>query len=124
MKRFTVSAGRQIDYKGQPFISINKEGKTPPVEADEITHIIAEALEERVLGTQQDARDLEEYAKPKGLNWKISYKSERGEPRAFHLISDSGKTVYPSQVIGETIDQAIDTIDLASHSSRIGKRRR
>lgn len=43
-KRFTVEAGRQIYRDGKPFISIGREGDTPPVVADEMTHAIATLL--------------------------------------------------------------------------------
>lgn len=41
---YTVSAGRQIDRDGRPFISIDREGDTRPVEADEVTHRIVDLL--------------------------------------------------------------------------------
>ena len=41
---FTVQAGRQIYRDDQPFISIGREGHTHPVDADEITHVIADCL--------------------------------------------------------------------------------
>ena len=43
-KRFTVETGREIHFDGKPFISISREGSTRPVAADEVTHIIAAAL--------------------------------------------------------------------------------
>jgi hypothetical protein len=43
-KKYEVKAGRQIYHQGKPFISINKEGDTRPVEADTITHTIAMLL--------------------------------------------------------------------------------
>ena len=43
-KPFTVEPGREIYLNGEPFISIHREGSTKPVEADDVTHFIAEAL--------------------------------------------------------------------------------
>lgn len=51
-KRFTVEAGRQIYRDGKPFISIGREGNTPPVVVDEMTHAIVALLNE--------ARDMRE----------------------------------------------------------------
>ncbi len=42
--RFTISAGRQIDLDGEPFISIVRDGTTTPVTADNITHLICSLL--------------------------------------------------------------------------------
>lgn len=39
--RYAVEAGRLITRDGEPFISINRTGSTPPTEADEVTHVIA-----------------------------------------------------------------------------------
>jgi len=36
MARFTYEGGRQIYYNGRPFISIGREGNTPPAAADEV----------------------------------------------------------------------------------------
>jgi hypothetical protein len=41
---FTVEPGRQIYRDGVPFISIGREGRTMPASADEVTHAIAECL--------------------------------------------------------------------------------
>lgn len=43
-KRYTVIAGRIILRDGEPFIGITREGKTNPVDADEVTHAIAAFL--------------------------------------------------------------------------------
>jgi len=41
---YTVEPGRNIYRDGQPFITIGKAGSTAPVVADEVTHVIASAL--------------------------------------------------------------------------------
>lgn len=41
---YTVEPGRNIYRDGEPFISIHKTGSTAPVTADEVTHVIAAAL--------------------------------------------------------------------------------
>ena len=43
-KRWTVAAGRQVYFDGQPFLSVGREGNTEPVEADAVTHFLAECL--------------------------------------------------------------------------------
>jgi hypothetical protein len=44
MPRYTVEPGRQIYMDGEPFISIGREGRTNPSDADEVTHKLAAAL--------------------------------------------------------------------------------
>lgn len=44
MARFTYEGGRQIYYNGRPFISIGREGNTPPAAADEVCKVIVRAL--------------------------------------------------------------------------------
>jgi len=41
---WTVEAGRQICFNGQPFAHIAKEGNTSPVEADGFTHLVVNLL--------------------------------------------------------------------------------
>jgi hypothetical protein len=41
---YTVEPGRNIYRDGQPFISISREGRTIPATADEVTHVLADAL--------------------------------------------------------------------------------
>lgn len=43
-KRFTVEAGRQVYFDGQPFISIGREGATDPSTADRMTHFVAKCM--------------------------------------------------------------------------------
>ena len=43
-KQFTVEAGRQVYLNGKPFIGVSREGEARPVDADAITHIIANCL--------------------------------------------------------------------------------
>jgi len=43
-KPFQVEAGRLITFHGEDFITIHREGKTAPVEADDVTHFICEQL--------------------------------------------------------------------------------
>jgi hypothetical protein len=42
--RWTVEAGRQLYFDGQPFIGVSREGNTQPAVADGATHLIAELL--------------------------------------------------------------------------------
>ena len=42
--RYQVHPGRLITRDGVPFISITKQEGTHPVEADEVTHVIAACL--------------------------------------------------------------------------------
>ena len=42
--RWTVSAGNNIYFDGRPFISVDREGDTEPVEADGSVHFIVECL--------------------------------------------------------------------------------
>jgi len=42
--RWTVEAGRQISFDGQPFAHITKSATTRPVEADGFTHLVVELL--------------------------------------------------------------------------------
>lgn len=42
--RWTVAAGRLVEFDGRPFIHIAKEGDTEPVEADGAVHLIVELL--------------------------------------------------------------------------------
>lgn len=42
--RFTVSAGRQIELDGEPFVSIVRDGTTTPVTADDTTHLLCSLL--------------------------------------------------------------------------------
>jgi hypothetical protein len=48
-ERWTVAAGRQILFDGQPFIGINREGNAEPVEADSVTHFIAQCLNQAAM---------------------------------------------------------------------------
>lgn len=41
---WTVEPGRNIHFDGQPFVHITKEQEALPVEADNLTHFIVEAL--------------------------------------------------------------------------------
>lgn len=62
------------------------------------------------------AADLVALAKSKGLNWGIIHAARAGEPVAFQQVSEDGKDVEWA-VIGETAEQAKDTITLAAHPS-------
>ncbi|MFI5296888.1 MAG: hypothetical protein ACHREM_02225 [Polyangiales bacterium] len=42
--RYEVQPGRLITRDGEPFITIHKEASARPVEADELTHVIAAYL--------------------------------------------------------------------------------
>jgi len=42
--RWTVSAGRNVYFDGKPFISVDREGDTEPVEADGSVHFIVDCL--------------------------------------------------------------------------------
>jgi len=42
--RWTVAAGREVLFDGKPFVSVNREGRARPVEADSVAHFLAEAL--------------------------------------------------------------------------------
>ena len=42
--RWTVKSGRNIYFDGQPFISVDREGDTRPVESDSSVHFIVECL--------------------------------------------------------------------------------
>lgn len=44
MNRWSVAAGRQINFDGKPFVHIAKEGDTEPVEADGVAHFFAQCL--------------------------------------------------------------------------------
>lgn len=46
MLKFRVRPGREIALNGKPFITIGKESGTKPVQADDVTHVIAEFLEQ------------------------------------------------------------------------------
>lgn len=47
MNNYTVESGRVILRNGEPFVSIHRcEGGATPVEADDLTHIIAALLNE------------------------------------------------------------------------------
>jgi hypothetical protein len=48
-ERWTVAAGRQILFDGQPFIGINREGNAEPVEADSVTNFIAQCLNQAAM---------------------------------------------------------------------------
>lgn len=41
---WTVESGRMLFFNGRPFVSLNREGGTLPVEADGAVHVIAELL--------------------------------------------------------------------------------
>jgi len=43
-EKYTVEAGRSILMDGKPFIVIQRTGNIDPVEADNITHVIADLL--------------------------------------------------------------------------------
>jgi hypothetical protein len=43
-QRFTVEAGRSINFDGEPFIAVERTGKTQPVDADAVTRVIADCL--------------------------------------------------------------------------------
>ena len=42
--RFSYEGGRQIYKDNEPFISVGREGKTMPVDADEVCHTIVNCL--------------------------------------------------------------------------------
>ena len=44
MSRWTVAAGREILFDGQPVVSLNREGTARPVEADSMAHFLVESL--------------------------------------------------------------------------------
>lgn len=44
MAKWTVEPGRNIHFDGQPFVHIDREREALPVEADELTQFIVEAL--------------------------------------------------------------------------------
>ena len=52
MARYTVEPGRQIYLDGLPFISVGREGDTVPAVADEVTHVIADALNQSAWETK------------------------------------------------------------------------
>jgi hypothetical protein len=44
MPVFTLEAGRQIYRDGEPFISIGREGKTAPIEADAMARVLVRMM--------------------------------------------------------------------------------
>jgi hypothetical protein len=68
---------------------------------------------------QAEARDLEERASRVGLDWSVKWKrGDEDRDFAFHLVEEDGRPVVPSQVIGETVEGARDTISLAAATKK------
>lgn len=64
-------------------------------------------------------QSLQEYASAYGLDWEVAYDiANEGEPPAYQLVAQNGRTEKPMATIGETAEQAAATIGLAAHAAR------
>lgn len=63
-KRWTIEAGSQIYFDGEPFVGVTREGETRPVEADGSVHIIVD------------------YFNRKGVTPDSIYEKHMGHPRS------------------------------------------
>lgn len=56
--RYTVGAGRMILRNGQDFISVDREGKTRPVVADKMAHLLVGYLNSNCVRGRSKGRTL------------------------------------------------------------------
>jgi hypothetical protein len=78
--RWTVTAGRQIDFDGQPFVSIGREGSTVPVEADSATHFIAECLNQAGMTPDELYRRHMGHPRRRSRNEELAPRSAHASP--------------------------------------------
>lgn len=128
--KYTLEPGRQIFRDGKPFISINREGRTQPADADDCAHAILRLLNDdwERLGYPQE-HDLERFRKPdiardgiaatppinQSPNWKRGLRY--GTP---YFVSKAKAAQYYRDYEGDDGYAAVDR-KLAEGSIHIGK---
>ena len=111
-KRFTVSAGRQINCDGRPFISVTRDGDTRPTTADALTHKFARDLNRSKI--KCDARlNYEDFLGFWPFTKKKKAKRRVGDQRIYYIPSSRG---------GRTINERAATV--ISGARRRKRRRR